>query len=239
MIVGLEQKNLTFYSVWVDKTSQVSSLGFVPVSSLVDYGRRVAVIVAAALLLIMGENGWASANVHNGGWGSTESKWSLLHQLGSHGEGRVPRPPVQADSLGASGPYGHNTLTGLYFALYSFNQSTGHILSPSTHEFVFLFQKFVFIKMHLQLFSAALFPHRAFQLPTLNDDTWRNIHISEERVCLLSSPHSRDHGWMFKPDSTFWDKTLIRATQYWTKRISEIVVAVFEWDRWSWRLKSI
>lgn len=156
MIVGLEQKNLTFYSVWVDKTSQVSSLGFVPVSSLVDYGRRVAVIVAAALLLIMGENGWASANVHNGGWGSTESKWSLLHQLGSHGEGRVPRPPVQPDSLGASGPYGHNTLTGLYFTLDSFNQSTGNILSPSTHEFVFLFQKFVFIKMHLQLFSAAL-----------------------------------------------------------------------------------
>lgn len=35
----------------------MSLLGFVPVSSLVDYGRRVAVIVAAALLLIMGENG--------------------------------------------------------------------------------------------------------------------------------------------------------------------------------------
>lgn len=81
----------------------------------------------------------------------------------------MPRPPVQADSLGASGPYGHNTLTGLYFTLCSFNQSTGHILSPSTHEFVFLFQKFVFIKMHLQLFSAALlllgFPSQSLLAP--------------------------------------------------------------------------
>lgn len=113
----------------------------------------------------MGENGWASANVHNGGWGSTESKWSLLHQLGSHGEGRVPRPPVQADSLGASGPYGHNTLTGLYFTPSSFNQSPGHILCPSMHGFVFPFHKLVFIQMHLQLFSqpfcCCVFSHRA------------------------------------------------------------------------------
>lgn len=152
MIVSLEQKNFSFYSVWENQPSQASLCFFVPVSSLFDYGRHAAVIVAATLLLIMGENGWASANVHNGSWGSTESKWSLLHQLGSHGEGRVPRPPVQADSLGASGPYGHNTLTGLYFTPYSFNQSTGHILCPSMHEFVFPFQKFVFTQMHLPLF---------------------------------------------------------------------------------------
>lgn len=183
MIVGLEQKNFTFYSVWVNKTSQVSLLGFVPVSSLVDYGRRMAVIVAAALLLIMGENGWASANVHNGGWGSTESKWSLLHQLGSHGEGRVPRPPVQADSLGASGPYGHNTLTGLYFTLCSFNQSTGHILSPSTHEFLFLFQKFVFIKM--------IFPHSLLAPNTEWWDVEEHSYFTGARLLAVLSSQQR------------------------------------------------
>lgn len=67
-----------------------------------------------------------------------ESKWSLFHQLGSHGEGRVPRPPVQTDSLGASGPYGHNTLTGLYSTPYSFNQSKAHILCFSLHDLVCL-----------------------------------------------------------------------------------------------------
>lgn len=144
MIVWLKQKNFTFDSVWADKASQVSLLRFVPVSSPFDYGPRAAVIVAATLLLIMGENGWASANVHNGGWGSTESKWSLLHQLGSHGEGRAPRLPAQADSLGASGPYGHNTLTGLYFTPYSFNQSTGHILWPLMLQFVFFFFRKLF-----------------------------------------------------------------------------------------------
>lgn len=138
----------------------------------------------------MGENGWASANVHNGGWGSTESKWSLLHQLGSHGEGRVPRPPVQADSLGASGPYGHNTLTGLYFTPSSFNQSTGHILCPSMHGFVFPSQKLVFIQMHLQLFSqpfcCCVFSHTQ-QLQTLIDFTQMTFRfqISESLRCSI------------------------------------------------------
>lgn len=206
MIVGLEQKNFTFYSVWADKASQVSVLWFAPVSSLLDYGQRTAVIVAATLLLIMGENGWASANVHNGGWGSTESKWSLLHQLGSHGEGRVPRPPVQADSLGASGPYGHNTLTGLYFTPYSFNQSTGHILGPSMHEFVFLFQIFVFIQMHLHLFSAALlllyFPTQSRFAPNTE---WL---YKNQRSCFIW-----DRGGMPTSDCTFLDKILVRTAQ--------------------------
>lgn len=194
MIVDLKQKNFTFYSVWADKASQVSLLCFVPVSSLFDYGQRAAVIVAATLLLIMGENGWASANVHNGGWGSTESKWSLLHQLGSHGEGRVPRPPSAGWQPRASGPYGHNTLAGLYFTPHSFNQSTGLILWSSMHEFVFLFQKFVFINMPLQLSWAALL------LLCFRSKLWMvTVHGGS---CL----HHRGHGWMFKPDCTFWDK---------------------------------
>lgn len=156
----------------------------------------------------MGENGWASANVHNGGWGSTESKWSLLHQLGSHGEGRVPRPPVQADSLGASGPYGHNTLTGLYFTPSSFNQSTGHILCPSMHGFVFPSQKLVFIQMHLQLFSqpfcCCVFSHTA--APNTDWFHTDDIQISDQWVSALFHLYSRNHGWMFNPDSTFCDK---------------------------------
>lgn len=118
----------------------------------------------------------------------------------------------------ASGPYGHNTLTGPYFTPYSFNQSTGHILCPSMHGFVFLFQKFVFIKMHLQLLSAALLLLYFYLAPNTE---WLRMeeHSYFIWACLLAvlSLHSRDHEWVFKSNCTFWDKTLIRAAQYWTK----------------------
>lgn len=108
-----------------------------------------------------------------------------------------------ADSLRASGPYGHNTLTGLYFTPYSFNQSTGHILCPSMHEFVCPFQKFVFIRMHLPLFSVALL------LLCLSRGTLR-FHICRS---LHGPLYNGDRGWMFNPVSPLCDKTLIMAAQ--------------------------
>lgn len=49
-----------------------------------------------------------------------QSKWGLFHQLGSQRGTRVEAPSV-VHSPGAFGPYGHNTLTGLYSTPCTFN----------------------------------------------------------------------------------------------------------------------
>lgn len=75
MIVGLEHNDFTFYSIWKNSSHLKASYGslcFVPISLFFDsYVQSRAVIVVALVLLIMAESGWATAKVHNGGWGST------------------------------------------------------------------------------------------------------------------------------------------------------------------------
>lgn len=142
-----------------------------------------------------------------------ESKWSLFHQLGSHGEGRVPRPPVQGDSLRASEPYGHNTLTGLYSTPYSFNQSKAHILSSSLHVFFVLFSlkmyqpplmySMVLLLWYLCILKKAiqLFVKKNYRKMLLI--RLKNINILYQCISLLSSPRSRNCRWMFKHGCIF------------------------------------
>lgn len=140
-----------------------------------------------------------------------ESKWSLFHQLGSHGEGRVLRPPVQVDSLRASGPYGHNTLTGLYSTPYSFNQSKAHILCSSLHDFLFspkmyqppLMYSIVLLLLLLCILKIAIQLYMLKNYRTMLLIRQKNINILYQCISLLSSPRSRNCRWMFKHGSIF------------------------------------
>lgn len=99
MIVGLEHNDFTFYSIRKNsshlKLLMAHSILFPLARSLIH-----------SVFVVQGCNCCGIGAVNYGrvtepqprsimvAEAAQESKWGLFHQLGSHGEGRVPRPPV-------------------------------------------------------------------------------------------------------------------------------------------------